>query len=559
MARMVPSTFADDHGSRAEGRIFAALRDETPKGWVAIHSVGLAGHREKRWAEVDFVVVCEHGVFCLEVKGGALACEAGEWTTNGKPLSESPFAQAGGAEAALRGSLRGAQPDLIRGIVMGWGVVAPDAHFRVRSPEAPPELVYDADDVAQAISAYIERLAAFHSPHTSPKVRRTLTPADVSQLVHAISPSFSLVPSMRAIVDRTDGDVVRLSAQQARVLDGLSGSPRVIVRGGAGTGKTLIASREAIRLADRGLKTLYVCFGKRLAEALRPELESHGVRVIHAHALMHEVIDRAGRLGELPTGPASAELFDELMPTLAMDCVLNSDLAGSVDAVVIDEAQDLLKGPSLDVLDALLRGELRDGTWRVFLDPHQNIFGGDEGATYDRLATRAIEYQLSQNCRNARPIAEVAGRISGIDVPEALVAEGTPPVERWYTDARTFSRELSSQTSAWLAAGVRAEEMMILSPRSFAKTHLPAAKLPRPVVDVSKGAWPVEGRFRFSTIQGFKGLEADVVVLTGFEGYNRDGVEKLLYIGATRTKSLLCLLFDEGMRERLASSQRETL
>lgn len=554
MARMLPATLADDHGSHAEGRIFDALRDETPKSWVAIHSVGLAGHREKRWAEVDFVVVCEHGVFCLEVKGGLLGCASGEWTTNGKPLKESPFAQAGGAEAALRGYLRGAHSDLVRGVVMGWGVVAPDAQFRVRSPEAPPEVVYDSDDVAQPFTAYIERLAALHAPHTSPKTRKTLSTAEVSQLVHAISPSFSLVPSMRAIVDRTDGDVVRLSEQQARVLDGLAGSPRVIVRGGAGTGKTLIASREAIRLADGGLRTLYVCFGKRLAEALRPELESHGVRVIHVHALMHEIIDGAGRLDELPKGPSSPGLFDVQMPALAMEALIDGDLAGSVDALVIDEAQDLLKGPSLDVLDALLAGELSDGTWRVFLDPHQNIFGGDEGATYERLAGRAIEYRLTQNCRNARPVAELAARISGIDVPETLVAEGPPPVQRWYADARTFSRELSSQATEWLTAGVRAEEILILSPRSLAKTHLPAAKLPRPVVDISKGAPPVEGRLRFSTIQGFKGLEADVVVLTGFEGYDRDGVERLLYIGATRTKSLLCLLFDEGLRRRVGLS-----
>jgi hypothetical protein len=48
---MYPAAIADDHGSRAERRIFAKLRDETPDSWTALHSVGLANHSAKPWAE----------------------------------------------------------------------------------------------------------------------------------------------------------------------------------------------------------------------------------------------------------------------------------------------------------------------------------------------------------------------------------------------------------------------------------------------------------------------------------------------------------------------------
>ena len=553
---MLPATLGDDHGSRAERRIFEALRDETPASWVILHSVGLAGHQRKRWAELDFVVVCEHGIYCLEVKGGAIACHAGVWTSNGKTLAESPFSQAGGAEAALRGHLRGQVPEVMRGVVMGWGVVLPDVHFDKSTPEATAEQVYDAGDAARPISGWIEALAARYADFTSVKQRRTLATADVSRLVHEIAPSFSIAPSMRAVVDRTEGEVVRLSAQQSRVLDGLSGSPRVIVSGGAGTGKTLIACREAMRLADAGLATTYVCFGRRLAESLGPALAPRGVRVVHVHGLMGEVIEQASLTGELPKNRPGAELFDVHMPALATEALERLDLLGSVDALVVDEAQDLLKGPALDFLDMLLAGELADGTWRMFLDPHQNIFGGDEGATYDRLAARSITYGLTQNCRNARPVAEAAARISGITVPETMIDEGPAPIERWYADAKGFSKALSAQTQDWLAAGVAAEEIVILSPRTLAKTHLSTAKLPRLVVDVSKGADSVEGRFRFSTVQGFKGLEAHVVVLTGFEDLDRDGAAELLYIGATRSKSLLCLLFDEKIRVQFETTTK---
>src|SRR3954452_9720856 len=98
---MYPATIADDHGSRAERRIFTKLRDATGPGWSALHSVGLANHTSKPWAEIDFVVVGEGGVFCLEVKGGEIEHRDGDWFTNGNRLKQSPFAQAGGGSAAL--------------------------------------------------------------------------------------------------------------------------------------------------------------------------------------------------------------------------------------------------------------------------------------------------------------------------------------------------------------------------------------------------------------------------------------------------------------------------
>ena len=49
---MYPAAIADDHGSHAERRIFTKLRDETPDSWTVLHSVGLANHSSKPWAEI---------------------------------------------------------------------------------------------------------------------------------------------------------------------------------------------------------------------------------------------------------------------------------------------------------------------------------------------------------------------------------------------------------------------------------------------------------------------------------------------------------------------------
>src|SRR3954454_12487994 len=99
MATVLPSRFPDDH-SKAEHLIYRKLRDETPADWTALHSVGLAGHRRKLWAEVDFVVVTDRSVLCLEVKGDNVGVERGTWYAGSRRLTHSPFEQAGGAASA---------------------------------------------------------------------------------------------------------------------------------------------------------------------------------------------------------------------------------------------------------------------------------------------------------------------------------------------------------------------------------------------------------------------------------------------------------------------------
>ena len=69
----------------------------------------------------------------------------------------------------------------------------------------------------------------------------------------------------------------------------------VCILAGAGTGKTLLACDEALRLAEEGRRTLFACYGGRLALHVRPLLEPAGVTVSHLHGLMRDFIDRVFR------------------------------------------------------------------------------------------------------------------------------------------------------------------------------------------------------------------------------------------------------------------------
>ncbi len=73
MARMLPPEVAEDNPSNAEKRIFQKFKDGLSGEWTVLHSLGLAHHNRKRWAEADFVLVGPRGVFVGEVKGGRIA------------------------------------------------------------------------------------------------------------------------------------------------------------------------------------------------------------------------------------------------------------------------------------------------------------------------------------------------------------------------------------------------------------------------------------------------------------------------------------------------------
>ena len=83
MARMIPSRIADDTKSKAEIKLFYKLQDmEDTEDWTVMHSVAIADHLTQMQGEADFVVVIPNGgVFVLEVKGGGISYQDGEWTS----------------------------------------------------------------------------------------------------------------------------------------------------------------------------------------------------------------------------------------------------------------------------------------------------------------------------------------------------------------------------------------------------------------------------------------------------------------------------------------------
>ncbi len=561
MAKMLPSVVRDGTSSPAEYAMFTHIRDELSNEWTVLHSLGLTLHRTKPWAEIDFVLVGPPGVICLEVKGGLVSRRNGVWYTTpqrgphaGQPrrLNESPFEQVGPASAQLHRFLQQRYPRAAKAIT-GYAVAAPDVEWTVKGPDIDLALVYDQRDRLRPFASFMDRVIKHWNTRLSGSGRRleTLSRHDKQAVVDSIRGDFQLVPSLRASAEVAGRELVRLTDEQCELFARLGANPRVVARGGAGTGKTLIAVEEARRLARQGRQVLYTCFSRNLARYISHTMaDEPAVTVRTLHSLMKEFVDSAERSSELPDVDEN-DLMEVFLPELALDVLLETSGIRRFDAVLLDEAQDLLREPYLDVIDALVEGELREGTWRCFIDASQNIVGGIAPVALRRLQeARPVEWPLTVNCRNTRPIAVQVALLSGAPMLEVLAPEGPPAELTWYTSADGQQKAISDRLKQLRREGFASRQIAILSRYRYERS-IAQAGLGTPLKDISRGGLDAVGEeITFSTVSSFKGLEAEVVLLVDVDDLSSPDGLISVYVGASRARVALYVFISEQVRDQ---------
>jgi Nuclease-related domain/AAA domain len=561
MARMLPTTVRGGTSSPAEHEMFTRIRDELSNDWIALHSLGLTIHRVKPWAEIDFVLIGPPGVICLEVKGGLISRRNGIWYTTPqrgrhagqqRRLHESPFEQVGSASAQLFRFIQRACPSAAKAIT-GYAIAAPDVDWTAKGPDIDLALIYDQNDRAKTFADFMDRVFRRWNERIGGSARKpeTLNRHAKQAVLESIRGDFYLVPSLQASAQAADRELVRLTDEQCQLFARLSANPRVVARGGAGTGKTLIAAEEARRLARRGQKVLYVCFSRNLARYLAGVLaDVPAITVRTLHSLMNELVSTAGRRSELPEVEES-DLFAVFLPELALDVLLDSDDAGRFTAVIIDEAQDLLREPYLDVIDALIEGELKDGTWRCFIDASQNIVGGIAPTALRRLQAAApVEWPLTVNCRNTQPIAVQVALLSGAPMREVLAPDGPAAELVWYTSADDQRSAASERLRRLRHEGFDARQITVLS-RFRLERSVAHDGLGMPLKDISRGGLgSLDDQIAFSTVSSFKGLEAEVVLLVDVDDLSSAEGLTSVYVGASRARVALYVFISDRVRDQ---------
>jgi len=528
------------HAPRSECAVYDALRDVLPDDWTAWHSLRVRDGRKVRY-EADFVVASpEFGLLVLEVKGGRVEMRDGHWYQNDERLERSPCAQADHVMHAMIRELKR------RGVTCppyGAAVVLPDAEF-TRGPQAGDlagavigkmELPY----LAQALRAVARNVVP---------AQRVPDPALWADGVHKLWGD-AWVPTLttgdRAV--RARRRMLKLDEDQLAVIEVAGETPRAVVTGAAGTGKTLVARELCLRRAGAGQQVLYVCFTRALGETMRRDfLEAgNGACAVEATNVRQLAVQLCGTAGVL---------FDGGRPGAWEEVSLRGAEAFErlgrkpYDLVVVDEAFDL------DVADWLFVEKLSgDGGLWAFVDPRQHFW--PERALPKGAFAGAARLNLPRQHRNPTRIQEFAERYApgeerdAKDERDDAQAGDGPEGSVRIVVADAPLGAVAAQVRQWRRQGADPADIAIVTVAGQTKSDL----VGRADLDgeplAPAGDTTANERVVADTFLRFKGFERPFVIVTELGGEDaRTEYDTRMYIALTRATAEAVVVCTEGER-----------
>ena len=537
MAQIFPH-IPDDGTPTSERIIFEALRQGLSNDTIVFHSRRYKHVNDRKKivveGEADFIIIDpSRGWLVLEVKGGEeIGRNADGWFSvdhYGKAHKiKDPGRQ---AQSNIHSIARFFSETNWFGNLpvpkFAWAVAFPGVDLaRAYALDINKSYVFSRADLQNPQGA-IDRIFDSHgisAKHMQHDARK--------RLIEAFSPQFNLVALISTRISEQEIVLVRMTQEQLHILDMNEDVLRLGVKGGAGTGKTLVAIERAKRLAANGKRVLFLCFNQPLAHHLAKD--APGITVKTFHEFGKKIIEQATGTFNVPGDPKEQSLFwDQTVPELMLDAA-DALPDGRYDAIIVDEGQDFKELWWL-VIEKMLADESRSSLW-VFSDPAQRIY---EGLVPDSL--KLVPAKLTYNCRNTKRIAKHADKlieretVMKPDMPEGLAVKTieAPSPLKANVALRDELERLVDQN------GIRTDQIVILSPYRFDKSWTAKAGALgrfRLIDSVVPGA---ANEVRFSSIHRFKGLEADVVIICDMLDSVGSSQRQISYIGATRAKHML--------------------
>ena len=554
MVQLIPDILAPEIKSDAEKRLFNEFKTaQTNYKCVVLHSLGVSEHRSKVFGEIDFVIICKEGVLCLEVKGGRVSRRNGIWSfTNryGKEStkSEGPFQQVQGNMHSLRKFMLkrvGEYSPLVR-CQYACAVVMPDCSFEFEGIDIITDILFDVN-TGYSLDKILTSSFGYWRQNCLKKhgfQGNYLTDEEIDTMANLLRGDFHFVPSLKESVDRTVKELCALTSEQYELLESFADNPRVLVSGGAGTGKTLIAMEQARRAYWEGKSVLYLCYNRNIAQYVASIFEKEQMEIIvvtlHAHMMHLCQIEGSDNYGE--------SFYNSELPT---KCLQLSSVP-AYDFLVIDEGQDIMKNQYINCIERFVKGGLADGCWAIFYDSNQNIFNSNSllNSVLGVLRNKyhAMSWKLRVNCRNTKEIVNANILATNIQDQGKATVAGLKVEYISYVDKIDENTKLNDIIRDIRSSGLNGSDFIILSRYSINNRQncltYGLAK-DNGILKTSSSLWRAsKNDVRFSTISSYKGLEAKIVILSDVDSFSDDDIRLLNYVAISRATTKLFILYD---------------
>lgn len=523
MAQLFPTDFEIAQLETSEQRVVQAFLDQLEDSWIVVPNIPITVDHQD--SEIDIALVSlDRGVVLVEVKGGVITVNDGQWKSNTNKI-KNPAEQVMKAKYQLLKRLGGMKLNL-DGIFITHAVAFPDIEdfpAEGAGPNCPRSIVFTAADLTRADLA----LSHFLKEHGPVPAER------INALLRALRPDITDVQVDGSYVKGTSQRITKVSYDRLGPSIGLDENLRIFVRGAAGTGKTFLASRWARRAIRRGERTLFVCYNRYLGEEIARRLNATAdeqenmpmLRVGSFHAVANGIL---GTYAPAVPADASQEFWDTAHAKALMEN--KQFITERYDTIIIDEGQDF-KALWVEALEGYL-DDPEVGRLYVAADEKQTIFG-DEWVAPKGFTTMT----LTKNIRNTRKISSLVHQLGGAEAMDTSPTGPEVTVKRVGGIRETRRAIGKAIDTAVQEMGIPCSQVIVLVPHRADRDEL----LAEPINDIRLCRWTDrdEDNIVCETIHSTKGLERSAVILV-----DRDDEPDatLTYVGASRAVAFLAVI-----------------
>ncbi|POB00309.1 hypothetical protein C2134_02610 [Chromobacterium sinusclupearum] len=509
----LPVWVRQDPRRKAEREVYERLSAALDNRWSVFYSRpwwGINSRGGEIDGEADFVVVHpEKGILVIEVKGGAILYDPvrDQWTSTDRNGVEhrikDPVNQAMASKHQLLKKFAQSPLWPRSRVRMRHGAVFPDGDPPSSGPVGPHDrrLVCGATEFKYALDKWIESRLASHVDASRDNESGPGVDGLMAIEATIAAPVRLSVPLHRQVEVEMSMQDELLTGAQLLVISSVDGYSRVVIEGGAGTGKTIVGCELAARAARTGKTILFCC--------LSPALAAHVSR----------------RLGTI------AGLSIMTLSALAERKKIAPDEIW--DVVLIDEGQDVDWG-QWDLIESSLNPV--HGYLRVFFDSNQAVY-----RSRDDLETRlqARSFPLRLNLRNTRKIALLTEKLYKGPLIQCVGPEGdmpvlleSPPTEALHCGVET----VLTMVHEFLM--LPTDIVLLVADEERAIKAAELLKLRK--MKSTRAVLQEPGAIVVDTVAGFKGLEAAVVVMVVDHAVTSN--QELSYVGVSRSRSRLVVV-----------------
>lgn len=540
MAVMYPQEM-DEYLSEGERKVFYEFKEKLSDKWTVFYSLRWIKN-EKTYinqseGEADFILINpEYGVMILEVKGGHVSCINGQWTSisqnNIKSYIKDPEKQADISKYELLSKFRSQNINAY----VTTGVCFPDSDLKnMNLPLNMPEnIVIDMnsfDDIEKKLISIFK----FRAANEKFDIYK-MNESEFNKIKQILIPKVDSKISLKNRIKTLNFKYIELNDEQSKCFEYIEDNRFISIKGHAGTGKTVLAMKKALRDSMKGKRVLYICYNTLLYEKMKKDSED-AFDVFCIYGFAEEYLRMNHK-----------EYYDEFQKEADYDKMINHYMElcsdnkekGNIlyDTILVDEGQDFEEAWFKSLYNFL---EDKNGSLYVFYDELQMLYE-KFGRTDISFLDIGTKYTLKRNMRNTDEISLSSLRVMGmnkdeIDLrgikgiePQIFIAESKLDIQE---KLKFCFKELKKQN-------VEDKDITVLVNNVREKI-----KYRNEIRNYSSCL--------IETIRKFKGLESNIVVIPDLnhDFMDNDETRKLLYVAMSRAMvHVIIIINTENMNRK---------